>query len=163
LHHPKKDPAEPGHAARGSGALSGHADILLELRPYPRAGEADRRRRLCGLSRFAETPRQMIIELNADATDYACLGEAVDEAFAANWDVLHTVLSGASDKLTRQEIWMQWPVVEVRPDEGTLWRWLERAVSEGKLLRTGTGHRGNAFHYWLKESEARWKRDPYYM
>lgn len=163
LHHPKKDAAEPGHAARGSGALSGHADILLELRPYPRAADADRRRRLCGLSRFAETPRQMIIELNPDATDYACLGEAADEAFAANWDVLHTVLSGASEKLTRQQIWEQWPVVELRPDEGTLWRWLERAVAEGKVQRTGTGHRGDAFHYWLKESEARWKRDPYYM
>ena len=34
-------------------------------------------------------------------------------------------------RLTRREIWMRWPIVEVRPDESTLWRWLELAVVEG--------------------------------
>jgi hypothetical protein len=54
-------------------------------------------------------------------------------------------------------------LVEVCPDESTLCRWLERAVADGRLLRCGNGHRGNAYRYWLKESEERWKRDPYYM
>ena len=161
LHHPRKAVAEAGHAPRGSGALTGHADILLELRPYSRAD--DDRRRLCGASRFVETPRQVIIEWNEAGTDYDCLGETADEAFASNWDVVVTVLSAAGDRLPRREIWMRWPIVEVRPDESTLWRWLERAVAEGKILRAGTGRSNSPFQYWLKESEARWKRDPYYL
>src|SRR5262249_39296652 len=31
LHHPRKKPSAAGESARGSGALSGHADILMEL------------------------------------------------------------------------------------------------------------------------------------
>src|SRR5262249_42883442 len=30
-HHPKKGPTVPGQAARGSGALSGYVDIILEM------------------------------------------------------------------------------------------------------------------------------------
>jgi hypothetical protein len=159
LHHPRKEESDLGHAARGSEALSGHADILLELRPYPHAGEADRRRRLCGLSRFAETPRQMILELTAAGTDYACLGEVAEEAFASNWEVLRTVLAAAEEKLSRRQILDRWPVVEVRPDENTLWRWLERAVADGRLQRCGNGYRGRPFEYWLPEAEARWKNE----
>ncbi|MFL5338743.1 MAG: AAA family ATPase [Gemmataceae bacterium] len=158
LHHPRKQESEPGHAARGSGALAGHADILLELRSYPRAGEADRRRRLCGLSRFAQTPRQVVLELNAEGNDYACLGEVTDEAFEANWEVLLTVLAGADEKLSRGEILERWPVVEVRPNEATLWRWLERAVADGRVQRCGNGYRGRPFQYWLPEAEARWQQ-----
>ena len=47
--------------------------------------------------------------------------------------------------------------MEVRPDESTLWRWLELAVAEGRLQRDGTGRSNSPFQYWLKESEERWK------
>jgi hypothetical protein len=163
LHHPRKKESDLGHSARGSGALTGHADILLELRPYPKAGEGDRRRRLFGMSRFVETPRHVVLELNDAGTDYACLGELSEEAFTANWEVLFTVLTAANDKLTRREILEHWPIVEVRPDESTLWRWLERAVADGRLLRDGTGRSNSPFKYWLKEAQQRWKRSPYYM
>src|SRR5262249_28426845 len=73
LHHPGKRPAPEGQAARGSGALSAHADILMEMRPDPRGGVDDRRRRLLALSRFRETPRHAVIELNAEGTDYRWL------------------------------------------------------------------------------------------
>jgi hypothetical protein len=164
LHHPRKLESPVGHSACGSGALTGHADILLELRPYPHAADADRRRRLCCASRFAETPRQVVIELNAEATDYACLGDLADEVFRTNWEVLRTVLTPAAEPLTRKQILASWPVVEHEPNEATLWRWLERAVAEGKLLRTGTGRSNSPFRYWLAETQAFWERvAPYYM
>ncbi len=163
LHHPSKRPAPEGQAARGSGALSAHADVLIELRPDPHGGDADRRRRLTALSRFRATPRHAVIELNGAGTDYRWLGDVAEEAYRGSWEVLRTVLLGAAGKLTRQEILQDWPAVEVKPDEKTLWRWLERAVAEGQVLRTGTGRRDSPFRYWLPEAEARWRRSCFYL
>src|SRR5262249_22289768 len=59
-----------GLAARGSGALSGFADILIEMKWHARPSEDDRRRRLLAFSRYEETPRQLVVELSADGTDY---------------------------------------------------------------------------------------------
>src|SRR5262249_6200410 len=39
-------------------------------------------------SRFPETPRQLVIELNAAATDYAGLGTFAAEEFAGSWERL---------------------------------------------------------------------------
>src|SRR5207302_2389335 len=55
-HHPKKGPLVPGQAARGSGALSGYADILVEMYAASRRNAKDRRRRLRAYSRYAATP-----------------------------------------------------------------------------------------------------------
>jgi hypothetical protein len=65
LHHPRRADSPAGCAGRGSGALLAYADILLEMYAYPHAAETDRRRRLVGCSRFDDTPRQLVIELNA--------------------------------------------------------------------------------------------------
>jgi hypothetical protein len=50
-HHPRKGRSAAGQAARGSGALAGFADILVEMRWYRRATDDDRRRKLVGFSR----------------------------------------------------------------------------------------------------------------
>src|SRR5204863_90632 len=56
LPHPRRQASGPGQLARGSGALSGHVDILLEMEAVDPAPD-DRRRRIRGFSRFPETPR----------------------------------------------------------------------------------------------------------
>src|SRR5262245_15163221 len=164
LHHPRKVDSAVGHSPRGSGALTGHADILLELRRYPHADDDDRRRRLHGLSRFSETPRQVVIELNAERTDYAFLGDVADEEFQSNWEVVRTVLLMAAEPMTRKDILARWPPVELQPSEATLWRWLERAVTAGTCFRTGTGRCNSPFRYWLPEAQALWEQvSPHYM
>src|SRR6185436_12753895 len=70
MHHPNKGKRADGQAARGSGALPGFADIVMEMSCYRRARSRDRRRRICAYSRYPETPRHVIIELNADGSDY---------------------------------------------------------------------------------------------
>jgi hypothetical protein len=42
----------------------------MELSCYRRARGRDRRRRICAYSRYVETPRHLIRELNAAGTDY---------------------------------------------------------------------------------------------
>src|SRR5262245_27923009 len=63
LHHPRKGEFLAGQAARGSGALAGYVDIVVEMHCANRADPDDRRRVLRAFSRHEETPRQLVIEL----------------------------------------------------------------------------------------------------
>ncbi|HYT94341.1 MAG TPA: hypothetical protein VEL76_36840, partial [Gemmataceae bacterium] len=111
-------------------------------------------------SRLDETPRQLVIELNADGTDYRVVGDGPQQEFVQSWQVLEGVLLDATHKLTRQEILDSWPADYERPSAMTLSRWLGRAVTQGLVLREGTGRRNDAFRYWLSGQEERWQNDP---
>jgi len=136
VHHPNKGTVVAGQAARGSGALCGHADILVEM-DWPVRTGAERRRRLQAWSRHTETPAQLVVELNADGTDYLAHGDFQDEEFTRNWDRLRALLAAAGGKLTRKEILLDWPEGVELPNEVTLWRWLERAVAQGLVGQHG--------------------------
>jgi hypothetical protein len=127
---------------------------------YTRGVENDRRRRLLAWSRLEETPRQFVIELIAEGTDYAAHGDFAQDEFVPAWAALRRVLEHAPDKLTRMEILRAWPEGETAPSRATLWRWLERAVAEGLVLREGVGPTSDPFRYWLAEQEAKWAADP---
>jgi hypothetical protein len=160
LHHPHKGPTVAGQAARGSGALGGSVDILLELDPVGGLADDDRRRRLAAFSRHRATPRRLVVELNAEGTDYAALGDYLGNEFEENWRVLCGVLEATNKKLTRAQILDQWPADYAKPQPATLWKWLDRAVRDGRVRVEGTGRRKSPFKYWLTGIEAKWATDP---
>jgi hypothetical protein len=147
LHHPRKTDGEP----RGSGALPGFADVLLELGGVQPHDGTDRRRRLRAAGRFPETSSGALIELDADGTDYVVLPEAdaKAESFAAGWPILRQVLEDHRHHLTRKEILQGWPDDYPRPGESQLWQWLDRALAAGLVERTGAGRKNEPFQYWL--------------
>jgi hypothetical protein len=159
LHHPSKGDPPVGQAARGSGALPGSADIVIEMRSFPRAADDDRRRRLWAWSRYPETPRRLVIEWTADGSDYLAHGSFLEEEFARHWHALRAVMAEAPHKLSRAELLRRWPNSRP-PDRLTLRRWLERAVSQGLLRNDGAGRRSHPFRYWLPEMEVVWRKDP---
>ena len=122
LHHPRKQSSAPGQMARGSGALSAHVEVVLEMKTIS-AEPDDRRRRLMGFSRYPETPTDRVIELNAEGTDYVSLGDLAEQEFVRGWPLLRLVLTGAKDKLTRRQVLSDWPPDQERPSDATLWRW----------------------------------------
>ena len=158
MHHPAKNARTPGRIARGHGALQGHIDISIEM--IHAAGDLDSRaRRLYALSRHAATPRHLLMELSADGMDYVALPDTDDQGFHEHWDVLRMVLEDASKELTRQDILDDWPADFDKPNSGTLWRWLGRAVASGLVLTAGTGRKADPFRYWLPGAVERWRAE----
>jgi hypothetical protein len=149
LHHPRKGQVRAGQAARGSGVLGGYADILLEMHWYSQPADPDRRRVIEGYSRHEETPRRLVIELTAEGTDYVSHGDLSEEDFTASWKIVHALLEASERPLTRAEIRQRWPHGRTKPDEATIWRWLQRRVGEGAVIQQGAGRRNDPFRFGL--------------
>ncbi len=151
LHHPKKGKVRAGQASRGSGVLGAYADILLEMSWYGNPADLDRRRVIEAYSRHDETPRRLVLELSADGTDYLAHGDLQEDDFAPQWAILEQILRSATYPLTRLEILRRWPRQQRKPDEATLWRWLQRVLGEGAVVQEGRGKRNDPFRFRLAE------------
>jgi hypothetical protein len=163
LHHPRKQGRPDSRWARGSGALSGFADILIEMDYHvgpTTAVEPDRCRRVTAYSRFDETPRSRVIELVENGIEYRSLGDFAEAEFVSGWHDVQTILDEATKKLSRREILERWPAAKPRPVPETIWRWLDRAVADGLALHDGDGRRSSPFRYWNRSLETKWEADP---
>ena len=159
LHHPSKADRAAGQAARGSGALAGYVDVLIEMTYVGHAADDDRRRRLTAFSRFPATPQRLVIELNPEGTDYDVVDDVDSEGMPAGHGVLLDILGAAGTGLTRAQILARWPADRPAPGDVGLWRWLERAVRDRVLTRTGTGVRADPFRYGVAGPRDRWANE----
>lgn len=138
LQHPRKGKVRAGQAARGSGALLGHVDISIEMR-HPGGDVLTRRRRFLGYSRHLQTPRHLLLELNADGTDYVPVPDGDSDGFQSGWEQIRKVLETAPHKLTRHDILAQWPPDFNKPDPATLPpSGPEGRTSDGKTVSVGS-------------------------
>jgi hypothetical protein len=158
LHHPAKREAKVGCAARGSGALLGHVDISIEMR-HPGGDPLTRRRRFLALSRHHETPRQLLLELDAEGTEYAAVSDSPEDPLQDNWEPVRLVLEEAPQKLTRLDILDEWPPDFEKPNAVTLSKWLNRAADTGLIAREGSGRKSDPFRFWLPQREEVWKQN----
>jgi len=157
MHHPRKGTLLPGQAARGSGALTSYADILLEMTFYKRGKRADRRRRISSWSRHSETPEEMILKLNDDGNDYEnCLD--VNERSLRVVNLVKEMLTANRRQMTRIVIRDQWPRDD-RPSPARLRVHLERGVALGELVREGSGLSRDPFRYSLPGVELPWEME----
>jgi hypothetical protein len=159
LHHPRKGRVLSGQAARGSGALTSYADILIEMKGLRRSSPLDRRRRLRGYSRYNDTPRDLVIELTPEGDDYLAQTGVDESEFHVNWRMLESVLQQADRKLTAIEIRERWPAPPP-PSVRSVLRWLARASADGPLSRDGDGVNKSPYRYWLPAMEDKWRQDP---
>jgi hypothetical protein len=157
LHHPRKGRVLAGQAARGSGALTGFADVIVEMKRVSRRDLKDRRRRLLAYSRQAETPPVWVIEWTGG--DYRGLGESAEPDFEHGWPVLKGVLENSRGTMTLQQILQEWPNEVLRPAKNTLWTWLDRGGKDGLVLKEGAGTKKEPHRYWLPGIEAKWQEN----
>src|SRR5262249_38726738 len=107
VHHPRKGDASEFQAARGSGALSGFVDVIVELRRLNPGDHRDRRRVLTAISRFDETPPEAVIELTEDG--YRTVGSKADARRADRLHVIGAHLPNDPPGATPEEIKAGWP------------------------------------------------------
>ena len=146
LHHPSKGGAgEP----RGSGAITGIADVLIRMEASPNPDQHPNRRWLHAEGRLEHIVAERLIELNAEHTDYHALDPAAEDLTDAR-SVIVWILNDATEKYTRHEVRENWPEMREKPHPVSLWKWLEQMVGEGRVLRDGEGRPHKPFRYWLR-------------
>jgi AAA domain-containing protein/DnaB helicase-like protein len=144
LSHDRKSGGEVGDATRGSSALPGAVDIVLSLR-RPDGNSRKSLRVVQSLSRFSETPAELVIELTDHG--YIALGEKADVALQeAREAILATAPISEADAITLEEI-----SEAAKTVRSTAQRALKELGSCGKIQKVGTGKKGNAFRYFRPE------------
>jgi hypothetical protein len=151
LMHPSKSDQTEGRATRGSGALGGFVDVIVEMRRFDPERHSDTRRVLRSFSRFEETPAEVVVAFKDGA--YIVEGSVTEAKGADRLSVVFDLLRGAGRPLTAEELLFTWPTSEMpRPSLRTLRRDLADAVRRGFLNRAGDGHRENPSTYSLAGS-----------
>ena len=136
LHHLRKSPGDEGSDISGSGDIFAHVDVALTLR---RRGEGQANQRLLrAFSRYDETPDEVVIAL--EEGEYNVLGRAGEVKVKEQRDKVLAVLSNEPLKADDAAIAAEMPTGTIRPILNTLYK-------EGVIARTGSGKRGDAYHY----------------
>ncbi len=145
LRHERKSGGEVADAGRGSSAFGGAADIVLSLR-RPEGRMRKTIRRLEALSRFDETPADVLIELKGK--EYVCLGAPHDVALEeGKRSILAAVPDSKGKGITLEAL-----VERTGVPRSTAQRAIEALLNAGVLQQIGTGKRGNPLCYLLAES-----------
>jgi hypothetical protein len=157
LHHPRKEASEEGSTARGSGALLGYVDIILELHRFGRLATDECRRKIVGLSRHKATPRRLAYQWAPDTGAFERLDDLDSLRYRENWDQVRMPLKQRKQPATRRDLLDEWPDEQNKPSGRTLYDWLTRAVACKKAVCCGSGTRTDPFRYRLRNED-----DDYY-
>lgn len=150
LHHPRKKAAEEGSTARGSGALLGHVDVVLELHRLGQLPTDANRRRLVGRSRLGGTPAALAYEWTPGTPDFRAVADVGGARFRDNWAAVRAILEGRRGKpATHRELLADWPADRVPPSYVQLYEWLGRATGEKLVVRTGAGTKKEPYRFGL--------------
>jgi hypothetical protein len=147
VRHERKAGGEVGDSGRGSSAFGGAVDIVLALK----RGEGATRstvRVLHALSRFDETPGELVVEL-------------VDDGYVALGDEAAVALSDARSRLLRDlphspEAALSMTQLEERFKDlsaTTIERARDVLMAHGDVLRVGKGRKGDPYRYWAPVPE----------
>jgi hypothetical protein len=143
VRHPRKSDGAEATAGRGSGAVSGFVDIIVEFRRYAPNDAADRRRVLTVYSRLE--PFELVFEWSGGGA-FVALGSRRDVDRAGRAGALLEVLPATDPGLTLDEIQDAWPERPV-PARTALQELLRLLMDQGQVVRSGTGVRGDPFRY----------------
>lgn len=150
-HHFRKSGGDEATGSRGSGALPGYVDTIMELRRYSTTDRKDRRRVISGWGRYEETPEELVIELTDSG--YVSHGDRgvvkqreLTEVIAAvlpTWPVGWTY-EAIKEALDRE--------MDGGPTKSRILEALAAGVSSGLWSRAGEGVRGDPHRYALPAS-----------
>ena len=142
IRHERKSGGTVGDSGRGSSAFGGAVDSVLSLR-RPEGHHKRNVRLLQALSRFDETPTDVLIELTDEG--YRSLGEPGEVATEQEkLKVLDAIPSGKKEALDIEALCDATDLSRAQ-----LQRRLDELLKDGKTFKTGRGRKGDAFRYFL--------------
>jgi hypothetical protein len=147
IRHPRKGDGAEATAGRGSGAVSGFVDIIVEFRRYRSDEKSDTRRVLSVFSR--EQTFECVVEWDGK-TGYRCIGE---KAEASQEDRVVVVLNILTEHpgSTTEEVLANWPPGPIpKPGRATVQEDLDKALELESVARTGEGVKGSPFRWSAK-------------
>ena len=147
--HPRKSGGDEATAARGSGAISAFADILLEMRRMTPTDSRDRRRVIVGHSRYRETSTEKVVELSDDGQSYAALGDRAEAGGKLRAEHIAAILPAEPPGLSVEEILDEWPNGD-KPSKRSLEIALTRGVEDRSWQTTGAGKKGDPRRFCSK-------------
>jgi hypothetical protein len=141
LHHVRKAEGDDGTALRGSSAIAGAADVIIELRRLE-SGDRGTERSLRVLSRFSDSPEELVIAMKGHR--YVVAGESVDDAkFERVASALIEALEGAGVVVGRDAI-----CGLIKGRDSLTWRTARRLVQTGRIGGDGNGRKGSPYRFW---------------
>jgi hypothetical protein len=141
VRHERKSGGSVGDSGRGSSAYAGAVDILLSIR-RPEGNQKRSVRLIQAVSRFDETPAELLIELTDEG--YRSLGEpgeaAKEKVEREVLDVLPKSKAKAMDIKTLGN--------ETKKTRAQLQRMLNKLLSQGLVHKTGKGSKVDPLRYF---------------
>jgi len=140
IRHERKSGGDVGDSGRGSSAFTGAADVVVSIR---RAEGAHRKtiRLIETLSRFTETPESLMVELTEEG--FVSLGSREDVALAKAEEGLEKVPCSEGEALKMENL-----VELLGGKRTTVQEAVKKCLEAGKLVRVGTGKKGDAYRYY---------------
>ena len=142
VRHERKSGGDIGDSGRGSSAFAGAVDIVLSLR-RPEGNGKKTLRVLHALSRFSETPAELLVELTESG--YISLGEPKEAALREAEDsILAVAPRSEAEAVDIREL-----VESSEVPRATAQRAVKKLEEKGALSRVGKGTKGKPFLYFL--------------
>jgi hypothetical protein len=145
VHHLGKASLGEGKGARGSTGLGGFVDVMVELKRYDPAKQADRRRVLTSWGRFPDVPADLVICLAEDGRSYAAEGDRREAHTRDAREVLLSILPRTGEGWTWEEIEKNWPAGHGW-NKATITTALKSGLDRD-FLQTGRGRKGDPHRY----------------
>lgn len=134
VHHFRKSGGTQGTAARGSGAFAAKVDIMIDFTRYE-DNELATKRKLSCLSRFEETPREVVIDYVNH--EYIVLGSSDEVRKDEKLSRLLTLFKEYTEGFTVTQVFENWDREEYgqKPSKRTLQRYIENLIEANQVIK----------------------------
>jgi hypothetical protein len=149
LHHMRKAEGLEGTQTRGTGAIGGFVDLLVEIRRFDRTDLTDTRRVLTGTGRWRETPAELVISLGKDG--YSVHGDKAEARADELAAIILPILPAEPPGATVEELLAQLPE-DCELGRSKLHSTLNKDCESKtpRWERTGGGKKGDPYRYYRK-------------
>jgi hypothetical protein len=138
--HQRKSPGAYGAAVRGSNALTGSVDVVIELERFGDVSEDSRVLRT--VSRYASTPEELVAALTDDG--YDARGDTTAARQDAEREQVLETLRLLDRELTARDLTEEIDGLNERAAR----RHCQRLVADGDARKVGAGKKGDP-HRWI--------------